>query len=57
MAQDFIKVECGECGNKQNIYSRSSTEVECLVCREAIAKPTGGKAEINGKVLQELEVE
>lgn len=57
MAEDFIKVECAECGNKQNIYSRASSEVECLVCRETIAEPTGGKAEINGKVLQELEVE
>ncbi|MFP4038222.1 MAG: 30S ribosomal protein S27e [Candidatus Nanohaloarchaea archaeon] len=57
MAEDFVKVECGECGNKQNIYSRASTEVECLVCRETIARPTGGKAEINGQILQELEVE
>jgi len=57
MAQEFIKVECGECGNKQNIYSRSSSEVECLVCKTVIAEPTGGKAEINGQILQELEVE
>jgi len=57
MAQEFIKVECGECGNKQNIYSNASSEVECLVCKTVIAEPTGGKAEINGQILQELEVE
>ena len=57
MAQNFLKVECGECGNQQKIYSRPASEVECMVCSEPIAKPTGGKAELNGKVVSELEVE
>ena len=57
MAQNFIKVECGECGNKQNIYSSPANEVECLVCKTVIAEPTGGKAEINGQILKKLEVE
>ncbi len=57
MAQDFIRVECGECGNKQNIYSRPASEVECLVCKSVIAESTGGNAEINGKILKTLEVE
>jgi small subunit ribosomal protein S27e len=57
MAQNFIRVECGECGNKQNIYSRPATEVECLVCKETIARPEGGSPELNGNVIEELEVE
>ncbi len=57
MAQNFIRVECGECGNKQNIYSRPASEVECLVCKSVIAESTGGNAEINGKILKTLEVE
>ena len=57
MAQDFIRVECGECGNKQNIYSRPASKVECLVCKSVIAESTGGKSEINGKILKTLEVE
>jgi len=57
MAQNFIRVECAECGNKQNIYSRPASEVECLVCKEVIAKPSGGKADINGNILKTLEVE
>lgn len=57
MAQNFIRVECSECGNKQNIYSRPASEVECLVCKEVIAEPSGGQAEINGSILKTLEVE
>lgn len=57
MAQNFVRIECEECGNKQNIYSRPSTEVDCLVCGEVIATPTGGVAEISGEIIKELEVE
>lgn len=55
MARDFLKVECEECGNEQNIFSRASTEVECLVCGTVIAEPQGGKAEVvKGKVIEGL---
>lgn len=57
MAENFLKVECDECGNEQNIFSHAATEVECLVCGEALAKPKGGKAEIRGNVVEELAVE
>ncbi|MBC5792528.1 MAG: 30S ribosomal protein S27e [Nanohaloarchaea archaeon] len=57
MANNFFKVSCGECGNEQRIFSRASSEVECLVCSSTIAKPTGGKAEINGEIVEELAVE
>ncbi len=57
MAREFLKVECGECGNEQKIFSHPSTDVKCLVCNEVIAKSTGGKAELHGNIIQELEVE
>jgi small subunit ribosomal protein S27e len=57
MARNFLKVECEECGNEQNIYSRASTEIECLVCGESLGVPTGGKAELNAKVLDQLSPE
>lgn len=57
MARNFLKVQCAECGNEQKIFSHSSTEIDCLVCSEVIARPTGGKAELNGEVVEELEVE
>ena len=57
MAEDFLKVECEECGNQQNIYSRPATEVECLVCSHVIAKPSGGRAEFDAEILRELKAE
>jgi len=57
MSNNFLKVGCGECGNEQRIFSRASSEVDCLVCSSVIASPTGGKAEINGEVIEVLEVE
>ena len=57
MAENFLRIECPECGNRQNIYSRPSTEVECLVCGEEVARPTGGRTEPAGEIVKELEVE
>jgi small subunit ribosomal protein S27e len=57
MARNFVRVKCSECGNEQTTFSRASTEVECLVCGEVLAKPTGGKAEFPGEVVRELAVE
>jgi small subunit ribosomal protein S27e len=57
MAQDFLRVECEECGNQQTIFSRAASEVECLVCSTVIADPKGGKPELNGKVVETLSPE
>jgi len=57
MPRNFIKAECDECGNQQIIFSRPAQEVDCLVCSSALAKPTGGKAELNAEVVEELQVE
>jgi len=50
----FIRVKCRKCGNEQIIFSHASRDVYCLVCGELLAKPTGGKAEILGEVLDEF---
>lgn len=57
MAREFYRVKCDECGNEQKIFSHASTSVECLVCSEELAAPTGGKVEVNGEVVEELAVE
>ena len=57
MARDFYKVECKECGNQQNTFSRASKQVECLVCGEVIVKPTGGKASVEAELIEELDPE
>lgn len=46
----FLIVMCNYCGNKQIIPDNAKTSVTCLVCKEVIAKPRGGKAKIFGKV-------
>lgn len=48
----FLKVKCKKCNNEQTIYSKASTIVTCLVCGETLAKPTGGKAKLEAKVLE-----
>lgn len=57
MARNFYRAKCDECGNEQVIFSRASTNVDCLVCGTTIAKPTGGKAELNADIIENLEVE
>jgi len=57
MARNFIRAECDECGNQQVIFSRPSEEVQCLVCSSVLATPTGGEAEFNARIVEELEVE
>ena len=49
----FIKVEC-ECGNKQNVFSHTTSVVKCSSCKEPLAHPGGGRAIIHGKVVEEL---
>lgn len=46
----FLLVMCNYCGNEQVIPDTAKTIVTCKVCKEIIAKPTGGKAKIFGKV-------
>jgi small subunit ribosomal protein S27e len=57
MARNFIRAECDECGNQQVIFSRPAHQVECLVCSNVLAAPTGGKADLRTEVVEELEVE
>lgn len=51
----FLLVMCNYCGNKQIIPDTAKTTILCTVCKEIIAKPKGGKAEIYGKVEKVLD--
>lgn len=51
----FIEVECGKCRNRQVIFSKAASEVECLECDETLARPTGGKSEIIAEKKKEVE--
>ena len=50
MANHFVKVKC-KCKNEQVIFSRPASKVNCLVCGELLAEPTGGKAKIVAEVV------
>ncbi len=51
----FQKVSCKECNEENIVYSHASTEVTCKSCGNVIAKPTGAKANIFGKILGSAE--
>ncbi len=50
----FVKVRCDKCKNEQTIFSNASTKIACLVCKEVLAEPSGGKAKIRADVLEVL---
>jgi len=51
----FLLVKCPDCENEQILFDHASTIVKCLVCGRVLASPTGGRAEIDAKVLKILE--
>ncbi|MFT4283023.1 MAG: 30S ribosomal protein S27e [Candidatus Woesearchaeota archaeon] len=50
----FIRVRCEKCKNEQVVFGKPSTQVNCLVCGEILATPSGGKVRINAKILEVL---
>ena len=50
----FLKLSC-ECGNIQEIFSHSTTEVVCRVCGKKLTEPTGGITKIFGEVIEVLD--
>ncbi|MFB6153374.1 MAG: 30S ribosomal protein S27e [Halodesulfurarchaeum sp.] len=55
MAGDFLRVRCPDCENEQTVFGRASTAVSCAVCGTTLARPTGGKAAIDGDILEVVE--
>lgn len=53
----FIKVKCNDCENEQSTFSKASSTVNCDICGAILVEPTGGLANIKGKVLETKEVE
>lgn len=49
----FLSVQC-KCGTKSVIFGNASACVKCSSCGKDIAQPTGGRAIVNGKVLEVL---
>ena len=50
----FKKFRCEGCKNEQVIFSKPSSVVNCLVCDNELATPTGGVAKVNAVELEIL---
>jgi len=55
MPGSFLKVECPDCENEQTVFSKAASEVACAVCGHTLVRPTGGRADIEGAVLETVE--
>ncbi len=54
MKYRFIKVRCQSCKNEQTIFEGATSKVKCLVCDAILAKPKGGKADIDARIIEVL---
>ena len=52
MSGSFFAVACPDCENEQVVFGKAASEVACEVCGHTLARPTGGKAAIEGEVLE-----
>lgn len=50
----FLRVRCSKCRNEQIIFSNAASTIDCLVCGKPLARPTGGRAEVDGQILETL---
>ena len=55
MAGSYVRVRCADCENEQIIFGNASTTVNCAVCGSTLARPTGGKADVDGEVVEVVE--
>jgi small subunit ribosomal protein S27e len=51
----FINVKCQDCGNEQVAFDKPATHVKCNVCGATLVKPTGGKGQVRGELLGEVQ--
>ena len=54
MTSFFLKVKCKKCKNEQVIFGNPASDVKCLVCGEVLAKPTGGIADVDAKIIGKM---
>ncbi len=47
----FNKVKCPNCGAERIIFDHTTTPIACKICNQELARPTGGKAIIFGKIV------
>ena len=55
MPGNFVTVVCPDCENEQVVFEKAASEVVCEVCGHTLARPSGGKAHIEGEVVETVE--
>jgi small subunit ribosomal protein S27e len=55
MPGSFHLLGCPDCENEQVVFGRAATSVSCAVCGHTLAEPTGGKAALEGEVIETVE--
>lgn len=51
----FVRVKCADCGNEQIAFRRAATTIICQVCGSTLAEPTGGMADFQGEIVEDIE--
>jgi small subunit ribosomal protein S27e len=55
MPGSFHLLGCPDCENEQVVFGRAAASVSCAVCGHTLAEPTGGKAALEGEVIETVE--
>ncbi len=55
MAGNFHLLGCPDCGNEQVVFEKVAMPVACAVCGHTLATPTGGKATLEGELIETVE--
>ncbi|MDY6817250.1 MAG: 30S ribosomal protein S27e [Halobacteriales archaeon] len=55
MPGNFITVRCPDCENEQTVFEKAASPVACAVCGSTLARPTGGKAAVEGDIVEVVE--
>ncbi len=55
MAGSFHLLGCPDCENEQVVFEKAASPVSCAVCGHQLATPTGGKATLEGEIIETVE--
>ncbi|HET7643320.1 MAG TPA: 30S ribosomal protein S27e, partial [Nitrososphaeraceae archaeon] len=51
----FLHIKCSKCEEKNIVYSHTTTNIYCKSCNEVLAVKSGGRAKINGYLINSLD--
>lgn len=51
----FVSVKCPDCNNRQIVFLKASTKIQCQACGSTLAVPKGGNCDIKGEIVEVVE--